>query len=259
MDQDDTPVGRLLPRREALRLLGAAGGALLLPGDLPALRALAGAAVPLACVVRPQNTEGPYFIDNRIVRADIRTEPSTGVARPGVPLELAFAVQRVDGQACAPVAGALVDLWQCDAKGVYSAFEDIGGRFDTRGEAFLRGQQVTGADGIARFTTIWPGWYEGRAVHVHFKIRVPAKAGSTWEFTSQLYFDEAMNDRVLARDEYAKQGRRVRNPDDGIYARDGGEQLLLVPRPAGQGFTATFPIGLDLADAATGRADAWRR
>ncbi|HEX5634807.1 MAG TPA: hypothetical protein VFX50_16300 [Gemmatimonadales bacterium] len=260
MDQDDVPVGRVLGRREALRVLAAAGGALLLPArGAHAVLRLAAGAVPLACVVRPQNTEGPYFVDNRLVRSDIRAEPATGERKAGAPFDLTFVVQRVDGSACTPIRGALVDLWQCDAQGVYSAFEDLGGQFDTRGQSFLRGQQVTGPDGAARFSTIYPGWYGGRAVHVHFKIRVPGASDSTWEFTSQLYFDDALNDRVLARPEYAKAGPRVRNPDDGIFKREHGDQLVLDVRPAGDGYAATFPIGLDLADAATGRSDAWSR
>jgi protocatechuate 3,4-dioxygenase beta subunit len=107
----------------------------------------------------------------------------------------------------------------------------------TRG-AFLRGFQKTGADGAARFTTIYPGWYEGRAVHMHFKIR----SGRS-ELTSQLYFDEALSERIFARAPYTRPGRWPRNDEDGIYAY-GGERLMLRCEPADAGYTARFHVAL---------------
>lgn len=86
-------------------------------------------------------------------------------------------MSRIDPERCEPLAGALVDVWQCDAAGVYSGVEDIADRFDTTGKRFLRGHQVTDRGGIARFTTIYPGWYRGRTVHIHFKIRTNPSAG----------------------------------------------------------------------------------
>jgi protocatechuate 3,4-dioxygenase beta subunit len=235
MESDDIQGGRVLTRREVVALLGLSGAA------LAAGRVFAqpGGAVP-ACVVRPQQTEGPYFVDEKLNRSDIRSDPATGEVRPGVVLDLAFNVSRVSGGACAPLAGALVDVWHCDALGAYSDVRDSGG--STVGRKFLRGYQTTDAAGLARFTTVYPGWYQGRAVHVHFKIRTAAGQ----EFTSQIYFDEAVTDRVHALEPYARRGqRRLRNDGDGLY-RQGGRQLTVAPTPSGQGYATAFDIALSL-------------
>ena len=92
------------------------------------------------------------------------------------------------------MAGAMVDICQCDAIGVYSDVRATNGFFNTGGQRFLRGYQVTDASGVAKFTTVYPGWYQGRSVHIHFKIRTNA-GGRNAEFVSQLYFDDAF--RVL--------------------------------------------------------------
>ncbi len=275
MDNDDELVGRVLSRREAVVLLTAAGAGLMtgcangdaraaaatrVSGADAAARLAAGAperTLAPACVVQPEMTEGPYFLDKQLVRSDIRAEPSTGALRAGVPLALTFAVTSVVGGQCTPLAGALVDLWHCDAAGEYSGFTDTMVGFRTEGLRFLRGQQVTDAAGLATFTTIYPGWYEGRAVHLHFKIRtaVPGAAASTYEFTSQLFFDESLTDAVHARAPYAAKGRRaVMNADDGIY-RSAGAQMVLATASANDSYESTFAIGMDLSDAATGRAD----
>lgn len=254
MGNDDVAVGRILTRREILALFGAAGLTALTPSG----GAIQAASVA-GCIVRPEMIEGPYFVDERLERSDIRPEPATGDVPPGLPLTIGFLVTRLDGGTCAPLHGATVDLWQCNARGEYSAFEDRQAGFDTRGRAFLRGYQRTDADGIARFTTIYPGWYPGRAVHVHFKIRTAGPDGRSWEFTSQLYFDEAVTDQVHARPPYAEKGRRdTLNDADGFYPH-GGDQLLLTPTSGAGGLDATFSIALDLSNAATGRPDGRRR
>ena len=100
--------------------------------------------------------------------------------------------------------------------------------------------------GLVRFTTIYPGWYPGRTVHIHFKIRVPAASGGVYDFTSQLYFDDSLSDEIFTQPPYASKGQRnVRNEDDGIYP-NGGDQLTLLVTPAGEGYAATFDIGLQL-------------
>ena len=148
----------------------------------------------------------------------------------------------MDGGDCAPLPNAHVELWQCDAAGVYSGVRDPG--FDTAGQKFLRGYQATDASGNARFTTVYPGWYPGRTVHLHFLIRAGRSPTRRAEFTSQLYFDDALTDRVLANAPYASRGPRpLKNNGDGIYRR-GGSQLLLAVREQGPGLAATFDIGL---------------
>ncbi|MGH7587358.1 MAG: twin-arginine translocation pathway signal protein, partial [Gemmatimonadota bacterium] len=144
-----------------------------------------------------------------------------------------------------PLAGALVDVWHCDHRGVYSDVVDPG--FDSVGQKFLRGYQVTEGDGVARFTTVFPGWYQGRTVHVHFKVRSEPEADPGFEFTSQLYFDDDLTDRIHGLAPYAEKGPRTRrNADDGIFSR-GGTQLTLETTRHGDGLKATFDIGLQLA------------
>jgi len=244
MDNDDAPIGRVLTRREALALLGASGAALFTGAGVFEGVPHAAAAVAPSCVARPEQTEGPYFVDERLNRADIRSDPAAGITKPGIPLLLALTVSRLRGGACSPLAGAQVDLWHCDAGGIYSDVTDP--HFRTVGQRFLRGYQVTDRRGTVRFTTIYPGWYDGRTVHLHFKVRTEPAASKGHEFTSQLYFDDALSDRVLSRAPYAGRGERTtRNADDGIF-REGGRQLMLDPRPSGAGYAASFAIGLQL-------------
>ncbi len=280
MDNDDKPVGRILSRREVLILMGVTSAAALAacasePGatPTPTLNAEAATAeviaanptvaeatqaeaatltptqaeaataaatsVPVpACVVKPESTEGPYFVDVGLDRADIRVEPSTGQAVAGVPLELVFNVAQIGGGACITLAGAMVHVWHCDAEGVYS------GVAGSAGTKFLRGFQNTDANGQARFTTIFPGWYRGRTVHIHYKIRATSADGSAYDFTSQLYFDEAAAAEIYAREPYAARGPQdTPNARDGIYQPEG----LLTLAAAGEGYTTQFDIALDLS------------
>jgi protocatechuate 3,4-dioxygenase beta subunit len=245
MDIDDIPIGRMLSRREALAFLGATGALLFLGcSDSSATSSNTG-DTSSSCVVRPELTEGPYYVDEELLRSDIRSDPSDGTIRPGALLALTFNVSRAASNACSPLAGAIVDLWHCDALGVYSDVSDPS--FNTSGKKFLRGYQVTGSDGVARFTTIYPGWYQGRAVHIHFKIRSAASAASAYEFTSQLFFDDSLTDQVHATEPYASKGQRtLRNSGDGIY-NGGGSQLILDVTGTADGYAATFNIALDTA------------
>jgi protocatechuate 3,4-dioxygenase beta subunit len=260
MDNDDRQVGRILRRREVLALLGGAGSIAFLAGrgllnttsttsGLFSAATTAFAQTP-SCVVKPELTEGPYFVDNQLDRSDIRIEPSDGSLRDGVPLALAFNVMQVGSAGCGPLADAQVDVWHCDALGEYSGVSAT-----TSGQKFLRGFQRTDADGLAQFTTVYPGWYTGRAVHIHFKIRTTASTGAAYEFTAQLFFDDALSDEVFQLQPYASTGQRnVRNAADNIF-QSAGSQLLLNPVASGDGYAATFGIGLDLSDLAVGAAD----
>ncbi len=277
MDNDDRPIGKILTRREALAMFGVGSLAFLAAcGRLPetlaptlapastatsvstsasptatevpaAATATTAQAAPTslpACIVRPEQTEGPYFVDEMLNRSDIRSDPSTGLVKEGALLDLTLRLSQVSAGACTTLPGAMVDIWHCDAVGVYSDVSDS--RSNPVGQKFLRGYQVSDDGGLVRFTTIYPGWYPGRTVHIHFKIRVPAASGGVYDFTSQLYFDDTLSDDIFANPPYAAQGeRRVRNPDDRLYL-GGGDQLTLLVTPANDGYAAIFDIGLQL-------------
>jgi len=234
MQNDDHSSGYVLTRREAVALLAAAGCSLL-AGRSPVSGQPPRTPRP-ACVVRPEQTGGPFFMDERLKRSDLRTDPAAGRVMPGVPLNLTLAVSRFTEAGCVPLAGVVVDVWHCDHRGEYSDGEN--------GETFLRGYQVTDAQGRARFKTIYPGWYPSRTVHVHFKLHSAPSVRPGFDFTSQLYFDDALTDQVHAQAPYAARGARtVRNTRDGLYRRD-GSQLLLALTPSGPGYTGTFDIAL---------------
>lgn len=260
MENDDRQIGHVVTRREAIILLGAAGASLItgcssgqssaatsnetLDASNPRTANATSGGAPQGCVVRPAQTEGPYFVDEKLNRSDIRSDPSDGSVRPGTPLEVAFVVSQLGKGTCTPVAGAVVDVWHCDAAGVYSDVQDPS--FDTRGKKYLRGHQVTDAAGRAKFTTIYPGWYQGRAVHIHFTVRTNPGAAAAHQFTSQIYFDDAVNDKVFAKPPYVPAHERMKNERDGIFRR-GGSQLILPVTAAGNGYAGTFDIALEIA------------
>ena len=252
---DDIAVGRVLSRREVLGLLG--GSALLAAcatplatsstssapatsvptagSTAPPAPAASGTVAVPSCIVRPALTDGPFFVDGKLDRSDIRSDPATRAVSTGAPLALTLNVSRLSGTACTALAGAVVDLWQCDALGVYS---DVSG--PGAGRQFLRGFQRTDAQGQARFTTVYPGWYQGRTVHLHFKIR----SGSQ-EFSSQLFFDDVFTDSVFAQAPYAQRpNRTTRNANDWIYGQSGRLLTLQCTPGASGGYLATFDIGL---------------
>ena len=263
LDDDDRPIGRILSRREVLALIGASGTAAFLaactPGRgtssaSPAASASASASASAAatardsaaigtalpsCVVVPELTEGPYYVDIELERSDIRTNTADGVASEGAPLTIEWLVSQADGSACMPMEGAIVDVWHCDALGVYSDVQGNTGNF-------LRGFQRTDPDGKATIQTIYPGWYQGRAVHIHFKIRTDPDAGAGFEFTSQLFFDDDLSRSVFSTGVYAQKGAQdMPNAQDGIYNQSGGATLLAVTKD-GDSYKATFPIAVQL-------------
>jgi protocatechuate 3,4-dioxygenase beta subunit len=186
--------------------------------------------------------EGPYFVDERLNRSDIRSDPLTGEVKEGALLHLLFAVSQITGSECTALQGAMVDVWHCDAMGIYSDVPAQG----SDGQMFLRGFQMTNASGVARFLTIYPGWYPGRTAHIHVKIRVDDGSGGTYDFTSQLYFRDALTAQIYTHEPYAAHGPKdTANREDFIF-RNGGDQLMLRLTRTDAGFVTLFNIGLDL-------------
>lgn len=195
----------------------------------------------LTCVVRPELTEGPYFVDERLDRSDIRADTGSGTISAGVPLQIEFRVAQVSNTACVPLSGVTVDVWHCDALGVYSDVQGNSGDF-------LRGYQVTDDTGKATFTTIYPGWYRGRAVHIHFKLRTDPDSNQGYEFTSQFFFDDSLSDQIYTLAPYSQKGQRdQRNSSDGIYNGGGSQLLLTLTEDGAGGYKSTFDIALDVA------------
>ena len=219
MDHDDQTIGTIYTRRQALAataklggfaaLLGATGRALGVPTTQP--------RDPL--VASPAMTEGPFFNDDKLDRANLLGDTDRPAVVEGVPLALAICVYRLADAKFEPLPGATVDVWHCDALGVYSGEDHPMNHERTGGQTWLRGYQTSDADGLANFETIVPGWYPSRAPHIHFKVRAPGvDGGPEREFTSQLFFNLGELEPIYKAGIYAKQGMpQVTNERDGIY------------------------------------------
>jgi protocatechuate 3,4-dioxygenase beta subunit len=193
-----------------------------------------------SCELTTELTEGPYYFDVDSIRSDITED------REGTKLRLALRVR--DAASCEPIQNAIVDVWHCDATGLYSGFESAsqggggpgggpGSSGPTDDETYLRGAQATNKDGIAEFKTVYPGWYPGRTVHIHAKVHIDKQT----VLTSQLFFDEDVNTAVFKRAPYSERtGRDVFNDDDGIF----DESLIATARKDGDGYLAlmTFDV-----------------
>ncbi|MBX9254916.1 intradiol ring-cleavage dioxygenase [Desmonostoc muscorum CCALA 125] len=244
MKNNNRQLARIFSRRDVLVLFRAVGTAILVVGCIPRKSSVAVSATSPGCVVSPEQTEGPYFVDEKLNRSDIRSDPADGSVKAGTPLHLTLHISQVGSTGCTPLVGAIVDVWHCDALGVYSDVTDSS--FSTVGQKFLRGYQVSNVNGTVEFTTIYPGWYQGRTVHIHFKVRTDGTSEQRYEFTSQLYFDDSITDEVHSQTPYASKGQRTqKNADDGIFI-DGGEQMLLKLTKNAQGYAATFDVGLKI-------------
>ena len=231
------PIGR----RQAIALLGAAGAALAAgcsdSPTSPTPNATGAGPTPpptgntnAACVVTPSETAGPFPSLSNLVRSDVRED------RSGTPLTLTVRV--VDASsACAPVSNASVEIWQCDAEGSYS--EDG----SERAETYLRGVQTTNAAGEVTFTTIYPGWYQGRATHIHVEVSIGGRSVKV----TQIAFDEAVNATVYASGVYAARGSNpTLNLSDGIFADSLSSELVTPTGNPSAGYAATFQVAVSL-------------
>jgi uncharacterized protein (TIGR03437 family) len=242
----------LLTRRATLARLAGAGAAAFF---VPAWNETVEAATTVTCVAAtPTVTEGPYWVDEKLFRSDIRTDPATGIARTGTPLTLTIALQNLSGGSCVPLAGAYVDIWHCDAQGIYSdesSYNPGGGTGTvvTTGQKFLRGYQITDANGQVTFTTIYPGWYMGRTIHIHFRVRTYSGSSVLGNFVSQIFFDETVNTSVLAQSAYSRTtSRDTINSNDMVYQGANKERMLAtVSGDNTSGYAATITVGLTIA------------
>jgi protocatechuate 3,4-dioxygenase beta subunit len=220
-----------ITRRGSLARLGglvvaAAGAGSLLTGPAEGgNKAIETGAVQ--CVLTPELTEGPYYIDGEKVRRDIRD------GHPGTLLTLRLTV--LNASTCKPLEGAAVDIWHADAAGVYSGF---GAGAASR--TFMRGVQRTDKNGIAVFTTMYPGWYQGRAVHIHVKVHV----GGNVVHTGQLFFSDTLTEQVYKAKPYAARGNPdVTNANDSIFV-NGGKRSLLSVKKSGTGYVGSIAMGI---------------
>jgi protocatechuate 3,4-dioxygenase beta subunit len=230
-----------MTRRRALGLAGAAGAAYV-AGPLRPFGVGDDAATPqeadaASCVLAPEVTEGPYWVDVREKRSDVRAGQS------GVPLVLDLYVYRSD-DSCEPEQGAVVDIWHCNASGLYSDEAANG----TSGSTWLRGYQETDAQGHVQFTTIYPGWYSGRTVHIHVRVRTFSGSATTYNFTTQIFFAEEDSAAVFATSPYnSRSGRDTTNEADMIYQQEVQAGNVLMPSLSGSasaGYSGTVGIGL---------------
>ncbi|MFM9697453.1 intradiol ring-cleavage dioxygenase [Streptomyces europaeiscabiei] len=249
-----TPIGR----RTVLIATGAtaatlAVGAAATPEAPTTGTADTGDTAPVAaaavCTLTKEMTEGPYYLDGQLVRADIREN------KTGFPLVLTLTV--VDDDTCAPLAGALVEIWHCDALGEYSGFVGNNGHDEPDNGTFLRGAVLSNSSGVARITTVYPGWYRGRCIHIHLKVHTDVTLTSDGSFTGgqelhtgQLFFDETVTTRVGALSPYsANTVPRTTLAQDSIYDEGGAASGLLTLTALGSsptaGYAGSLTVGVE--------------
>ena len=180
------------------------------------------------CAVTPSETAGPYPSTTSIVRSDIREN------RQGVPLNLAITVVNVNG-GCAPVSGANVEIWHCDVAGNYSEYGS------QTAQTYLRGIQTTDAGGHVNFTTIYPGWYQGRATHIHIEVKINSRSVKV----TQIAFPESINNTVYASGVYAPRGSNpTSNLSDGIFSDSLASELVTPVGDPASGYAASCQVGI---------------
>jgi protocatechuate 3,4-dioxygenase beta subunit len=225
---------RLTRRGSLLRLAGlaaaagSAGAWRLETADAAGSGPLAVSSGLVACVLTPELTEGPYYVAGERLRRNVRE------GKPGASLLLGLTV--VNASTCKAVRGAAVEIWHCDALGVYS-----GAVAGNPGTNFLRGVQRTSAKGVATFETVYPGWYPGRAVHIHVKVHV----GGNVVHTGQLFFPAAVTNAVYRNAPYRTHGARpdTANAADSIF-RNGGDKGMLTVKRSTAGYAGSITMAV---------------
>ncbi len=260
-----------ITRRQAVRAAGAVAAAYLVTptvagalGDAPLAVAASGCARPT-----PELTEGPYWVNTMLRRSNVRANSNGTNHQPGVPLSLYINVLD-SSRNCKPLNGVAVDIWHANARGIYSdeSAQTSGGgdsksAENTIAENFLRGYQITGKDrGVARrptdgqvsFQTIWPGWYTGRAIHIHVRVRKLQASGATISgYTTQIFFTDTANRHVFS----SAAPYNTRGPEDDpttdendsvLTSADFATNIVRVRGSIATGYSATFNIAIDNAE-----------
>ncbi len=217
----------------------AAGAATSTATTSTASTSTATAASPGSCVLIPQETVGPSPLFNDIASAAAYQRSDITEGKAGVPLNLSLNIVNVNN-GCAPILTAMVYVWHCDKDGYYSGYNQNGA--DLRGQTFLRGVQTTDTNGRVTFNTIYPGWYPGRATHIHFRVYL----GLDLQATSQHAFPSAITSAVYATPLYAAKGQNPTSPTgDGIFADGVSYQMPIVtPNAATGGYDAELTVGI---------------
>jgi protocatechuate 3,4-dioxygenase beta subunit len=229
-------------RREAIGVIGAAAGAALAFGcsdsstspstttSTASTTTTTTGTTNAACAVTPQETLGPYPSLTDLIRSDIRESKS------GTVLTLTIKVVNVNAS-CAGISGANVEIWQCDAAGNYSEYGT------QTAQTYLRGIQTTNSNGEVTFTTIYPGWYQGRATHIHVEVT----SGGVSKKATQIAFPESVNNTVYATGVYASRGANpMSNASDGIFADSLSSELVTPAGTPAAGYAASFQVGVSV-------------
>ena len=227
-----------ISRREALAVMGAAGTAIAFGcgGDSPTsptsstTTTTTPATGAAACAVTPTETIGPYPSLTDLFRSDVRED------RSGTLLTLTIKVVNANS-GCAVVSGANVEIWHCDAVGNYS-------QYGTQTAAtWLRGVQTTNANGDVTFTTIYPGWYQGRATHIHIEVTINGRSVKA----TQIAFPESINNTVYGQGVYARRGSNpTANAADGIFADSLSSELVTPSGSPSSGYAASCQINVSV-------------
>jgi protocatechuate 3,4-dioxygenase beta subunit len=238
-----------LTRRRLIEILGGAGVAALsgCGGSSSSASSTSGSTsgttsgTTASCVLTPELTVGPYFVDEKLNRSDLTTHTTDTNVLNATPLTLTMTIMEYASSGCSALVGAQVDIWHADAAGIYSD-ESVE---NTTGQTFLRGYQITDSNGAVTFKTVVPGWYSGRTIHIHVMIRTLSSSGSVLtEFTTQLFFDQTLlNALTTTVSPYSSRGvPDTTNAQDSIYSS--ATQLTVTNATSGGGYSASITLGV---------------
>jgi protocatechuate 3,4-dioxygenase beta subunit len=235
-----------LHRRELLATLGAGFGAALSACSSSPIAASTVTSTGTtggtgsSCAITPSETEGPYPDKTGMLNNSAFFRRDITEGRSGLPLTLTLTIVNVNSS-CSPVSNASVEIWQCDASGNYSEYSQPG--YDGTGQTFLRGLQTSDANGQVTFTTIYPGWYAGRATHIH----VDVFRGSSLVKTTQIAFPEEVTRAIYATGVYASKGQSsTTNSRDNVFSDGTQYEMAALSGDTTSGYTATLTIGISV-------------